>query len=473
MKRQTRERIGSVVAALIVASLATMVVAATGPVPGDGPWLQYKEPGLGGFDAEKLEAVRLRADELGSGAIVVVRKGLVVAAWGDVERRFKCHSVRKSLLSALYGRAVADGKIALDATLGALGIDDIDPLSEVEKTATVEQLLMSRSGVYHPAAKEPRSMKDGRPARGSAKPGERFWYNNWDFNTAGHIYQKATGRGIFEAFREDLAAPLGMEDFRLEDGLYQYERSSSRVPAYAFRLSARDTARFGLLYLRDGKWDGRDLVPASWIERSLKTHTDLGDGNGYGYMWWTYGPGILESRPEATVYAARGTGGQLVALVPSLDLVIVHRADTDFGRGVDGTGVWSLVQGIVDAIDGDARLSRQLEPVRPRSFSRRLPALPDPERVELPTATLDRYVGRYRISPEITVQVDRMDDFLIGTMTGAGEADFFAIGERDFWAPAVGARVRFDLDEEGAVVGATLWFRGEEMRGAPIDGGSR
>ncbi len=459
----------TLVAVSVVAALSCGVAfGASGPVPGDGPWLQYRKPRLGGFDADKLAAVRAQAEEAGSGAVLIVRKGLVVEAWGDVERKFKCHSVRKSLLSALYGAPVARGEIDLAATLGGLGIDDVDPLTDLEKTATVEQLLQGRSGVYHPAAKEPRSMKKGRPTRGSAKPGERFWYNNWDFNTAGHVFEQVTGRGIFEAFDQDLATPLGMEDFEIGDAFYQFERGSSRVPAYAFRLSARDAARLGLLYLRDGKWDGRDLVPTDWIERSLKPHSDLDGGRGYGYMWWIYGPGTIASLPELTVYAARGTGGQLIALVPDLDLVVVHRGDTDFSRGVAGGEVWSLVSGIVDSINGPARLSRKLEPVEAKPFARKLPELKFPEIVTLPVSTLDRYVGDYRISPEVTVKVWRVDDVLVGRMTGTGETDLFAIGETEFWGKAAGARVRFELDEEQQVTGATLWYRGQEMRALPM-----
>ena len=454
------------VVAIIVAT-AGVARGARGPVPGAGPWLQYEDVRLGGFDAAKLESVRSRADELGSGAVFIVRGGVVVAAWGDVERRFKCHSVRKSLLSALYGAAVARGDIDLQATLSDLDIDDVHVLTEAEKKATVEHLIQSRSGVYHPAAKEPRSMKKRRPERGSAGPGETFWYNNWDFNTAGYVFEQATSRGIFDAFLEDLARPLGMEDFRLEDTFYQYERGLSRVPAYAFRLSARDAARFGLLYLRDGKWAQKQLVPADWIEGSWAAHSDLGDNRGYGYMWWIYGPGSNPSRPDLTAYAASGTGGQLIVVVPGLDLVIVHRGDTDFAAPLRGGDVWELVRGIIDSIDGEARRSQKLQELRPQPFTRQLPPLSFPEIVSLPQEVLDRYVGHYIISPEVRVDVRRMDDFLVGTMTGMGETDFFPVSETKFWSRAAGATVTFELDDRGDVVRGTLRLRGQEMIAIP------
>ncbi|HXV75916.1 MAG TPA: serine hydrolase, partial [Candidatus Polarisedimenticolaceae bacterium] len=181
--RVRHARFGSSIVVTLVA-VASAASAAPGADPGSGPWLQYSMVELAGFDPAKLEQVRRQAEAAGSGALLVVRNGSVVVAWGDVERKFKCHSVRKSFLSALYGQAVARGEIDLAATLGQLGIDDREPLSAIEKQATVEQLIQARSGVYHPAAKEPGAMKEDRPVRGSRAPGEAFWYNNWDFNTA-------------------------------------------------------------------------------------------------------------------------------------------------------------------------------------------------------------------------------------------------------------------------------------------------
>jgi len=119
--------------------------------------------------------------------------GAVVAHWGDIETRYMCHSIRKSFLSALYGVHVAKGNIDLDETMGELGIDDKPPLTQLEKQASVRDLLKARSGVYHPAAYETEAMKKARPKRGSHVPGTFYYYNNWDFNTLGAIFEKQTG----------------------------------------------------------------------------------------------------------------------------------------------------------------------------------------------------------------------------------------------------------------------------------------
>jgi len=233
-----------------VLALVTALPALAGErVPGD-TWSRFANPSEAGFDATKLEAAREVWEALPSSAFVVVADGAVVAAWGEVERRFMCHSVRKSFLSALYGIYWDRREIDLNTTLADLGIDDHPaPLLETERRARILDLLKARSGVFHPAAYAGRT--DSQP-RGSQGPGRYFAYNNWDFNTLAVILEQETGADVFEAFDEHFGEPLGMEDWRVSDGYYHYERDKSRYPAYPFRMSARDAARFGLLFARDG-----------------------------------------------------------------------------------------------------------------------------------------------------------------------------------------------------------------------------
>jgi CubicO group peptidase (beta-lactamase class C family) len=88
-------------------------------------------------------------ESLPRSSVVVVDRGKVVIEWGDPGKRIKGSSVRKSLLSALYGNYVRNGRIQLDRTLEQLGIDDDPPLTREEKQATLRMVLQSRSGVYH------------------------------------------------------------------------------------------------------------------------------------------------------------------------------------------------------------------------------------------------------------------------------------------------------------------------------------
>ena len=259
---------------------------------------------------------------------MVVHRGAVVAEWGDTSARTPLASVRKSLLSALIGIAVERGEIDLSRPIGALGIDDNEPsLTAEEKSATVRDLLMSRSGIYHAALYETAAMAAQRPRRGSHKPGTFWYYNNWDFNTLGTIYEHAVRSSIFDAFEREIARPIGMQDYRPSDGEY-FTGAASVYPAYPIRMSARDLARFALLYLRKGRWQDQQVVPAKWVEESTQAYSESGFGPGYGYLWWigSINSGFAPSveLPEGTFFA-QGVGGQYAFVIPRYDLVVVRR----------------------------------------------------------------------------------------------------------------------------------------------------
>ncbi|MGY3444373.1 serine hydrolase domain-containing protein [Bradyrhizobium sp. USDA 4473] len=293
---------------------------------------EHVTPAELGWSETALAQARSFSDQLRSSAVVIVQHGKVVAEWGNTTKPMEVASVRKSLLSALIGIAVSDHLINLDSTLGELGIDDNPPgLSGSEKGATVRELLEARSGVYHAALYETPDMAKMRPPRGSHPPGTFWYYNNWDFNALGTIYEHATGSGIFEALDQKIAKPIGMQDYRQQDGSYVRGEASIH-PAYEIRMSARDLARFALLYLHNGSWAGHQIVPREWVEESTRGYSRAAFGPGYGYLWWT---GFLGGAVAPTVtlpegsFWAEGQGGQYALVVPALDLVVVHRVDRD------------------------------------------------------------------------------------------------------------------------------------------------
>jgi CubicO group peptidase (beta-lactamase class C family) len=288
-----------------------------------------------GWSKEKLATVRTYADSMQCSAAMIVQGGAVVDAWGDIDKKIDAYSVRKSLISALYGIYSSEGVIDINQTLEQIGIDDTpEPLTKAEKQARVVDLLRARSGVYHPVDFETEIMKRNRPARGSHPPGTYFYYNNWDYNVVGTIFEKETGKKIGDAFYERIAKPLGMEDFQPGDVFY-FGGPLSIHRAYHFEITARDMARFGLMYLRHGRWNDKQIVPEAWVEKS--THTSemvkvngLGEVGGYEYLWWVEYGGV--HFPEATLpgmFSARGANGHYILVIPTLDLVIVTRTDTD------------------------------------------------------------------------------------------------------------------------------------------------
>jgi CubicO group peptidase (beta-lactamase class C family) len=287
-----------------------------------------------GWSPAALAVAHERANALHSTALMVIAHGVVVVDWGDTVKRTELASVRKSLLSALIGIAVANKKIDLNSTLARLGIDDNPPsLTDIEKQATVRMLLQARSGIYHSALYETKEMAAARPQRGSHAPGTFWYYNNWDFNALGTIYEHATGLGIYDALEQQIARPIGMQDYRPEDGQY-FTGPDSIHRAYPIRMSARDLARFALLYLRGGIWAGRQVVPADWVRESTRPYSNARYGRGYGYLWWTADPADASGSGEglglpAGTFFALGAGGQTAFVIPKADLVVVNRVDRD------------------------------------------------------------------------------------------------------------------------------------------------
>lgn len=163
-------------------------------------------------------------------------------------------------------------------------------------------------------------------ARGSHRPGEYWFYNNWDFNVLATILRQAIGKDAFSAFESWFARPMKMQDFdpgRCTD----FAEAGTIHPAYLFCMSARDLARLGLLYLRGGTWMNDQLLPEAWIADSLSPHSKSAHGYeahtiAFGLMWWVFRPELLGG---FRCHAALGGSGHGVFVLPEIDAVIVHR----------------------------------------------------------------------------------------------------------------------------------------------------
>ncbi len=318
-------------------------------------WDHVKNVKEMGYNPVKLDKAEQFSKTINTAAVVIIENGLIVDEWGEVDKKYMTHSIRKSFLSAMYGKYVKDGTIDLDKKMIEIGIDDVPPLSDVENKATIRDCIKARSGIYHPALYESQSMKDKKPARHTEKPGAHWYYNNWDFNAAGTIFEKFTGKKIFEAIKESIADPIGMEDFEVEDGEYVTGEESIH-PAYPFIITAHDCARFGLLMLNRGNWDGKQIIDADWVDESTRYHSDatLYFSDGYGYMWWVsrkfnkypHLPNV--EVPEGT-YSARGSGGHYIMIIPEYNMVVVHRVDTFVRNTVSKDDFGTLLNLILEA----------------------------------------------------------------------------------------------------------------------------
>jgi CubicO group peptidase (beta-lactamase class C family) len=189
------------------------------------------DPEKPGWSPDVLTIAQTCTPVIGSAAVMIVHQGYLLAAWGDMTRCHNCHSIWKSLLSALSGLSLEEGCLHMESTLEMLGIGDSAPaLSISEKQATLWDLLQARSGVYHEASYETVWAEAARPARKSHPAGTFWYYNNWGFNVLGIILEQSIGHSLFTEFEQRIALPLPMQDYAWRKQNYAYE-PASRHPA--------------------------------------------------------------------------------------------------------------------------------------------------------------------------------------------------------------------------------------------------
>jgi CubicO group peptidase (beta-lactamase class C family) len=295
-------------------------------------------------------------DESNTTGLVVVDRGRVVYRYGDLEELSYVASVRKSILAMLYGSWVENGTIKLETTLEALGIDDIGGLLPIEKQATIQHVITARSGVYHPASYSGDDLAEA-PPRGSQRPGAYMLYSNWDFNLAGFIFEKLTGRSIYDELQAQLAIPLQFEDWDRSAQHKDGDLTISKYPAYPIWVSTRDMARIGYLMLREGDWNGRQVISKEWARQIASVVTPVHEMNparrrdgyfGYGYMWWVWdGPRAVG--PFKGAYSAVGAVGQWITVLPAVDLVVAHKTHNIYGRRTTTESWQRILEHLIEA----------------------------------------------------------------------------------------------------------------------------
>lgn len=146
----------------------------------------------------------------------------------------------------------------------------------------------------------------------------------------GMILERATSRPVAKFMEERLWQPLGAEadaTWSLDSDRSGFEKMESGINARAI-----DFVKLGSLYLHEGDWNGKRILPASWVRGSTAMSTEHDPSSDYGYWWWTY-----RNEELGNYYAARGNKGQYIVVVPARDAVIV-RDGKDFGDVEDWVG---------------------------------------------------------------------------------------------------------------------------------------
>jgi hypothetical protein len=268
-------------------------------------------------------------DYEGFQSIIISKDNEIIFEYGNTKYNHGyLASCRKSILAILYGMY----PINLNKTLEELNINDKLGLSDIEKTATIKDLLMARSGIYHPASND--CDDENKPERHSKKPSEYFTYNNWDFNALGTIFEQETGINIYDSL-DNLGKQIDFEDFDLDYNKKKYKEYNERIKKdtpsihypYHMYLSARDMLKIGYLMLNQGKYGDKQVVPREWIKEITTLHTTKKERNnedlGYGYLWWVFDEDI--EHPLYKAYMAQGFKGQSIIVIPKSNMVIVTK----------------------------------------------------------------------------------------------------------------------------------------------------
>ena len=280
-------------------------------------------------------------------------------------------SVTKSVIGTLIGIALADGSLrSIDQTLGELLPAYAAEMDPEEAAITLRQLLTMTAGLPEELGRDlPRWMLTDDWVRSilaeplEQSPGEGFAYSNASSHLLSAVLTEATGMSVLDYARASLFDPLGITSrpapdllFTVEENALAYERADFAWPhdpqgvstGFGFlKLTARDMAAFGRLYLDGGRWNGQQVVPTAWVDAATTDQVQVdGAAEGYGYQWWVTTAG---GHPA---YAAVGYGGQLIEVVPDLRLVAVFSTKlTETDAAVDPYSYISILSQIIHQVE--------------------------------------------------------------------------------------------------------------------------
>ncbi|HVO38481.1 MAG TPA: serine hydrolase [Spirochaetia bacterium] len=318
---------------------ATLVKAPESPSVGGAvvPWptrgWKTSTPMAQGMDADKLQSLldSARMQNLSLHSVLVIRHGSIVmekyfGSW-DAAAAHSLFSCTKSFVSALAGIALDKGLIpGLDSpVLSFFAGQSFEEFDSRKRAMTVENLLTMSTGLGW--REEDETYQKMYTDSGDwvkfildlpmvSTPGRHFDYSSGSSHLISAIIQETSGVNGYDFARENLFGPLGIKD-------PSWERDPAGIPVggWGLSLTPRDMAKLGYLYLHDGAWDGKQVVPAYWVSTSTQPQIKASDTWEYGYQWWV--------DPDGAFFAAVGRYGQGIFVVPGLDLVVVFTAHID------------------------------------------------------------------------------------------------------------------------------------------------
>ncbi|MFW5726296.1 MAG: serine hydrolase domain-containing protein [bacterium] len=295
---------------------------------------------LEGFEREPYHKLAGPVRERGGPAGLILKNGYIVASWGDVERVDMTFSVTKSYLSTVAGLAVDSGLIQDVNDKVSSYVWDGTFEGDHNSQITWRQLLDQSSdwsgelfGMYDWADRPPAEGGiDDWKSRELRTPGSTFEYNDVRVNVLAYsllqLWRKPLPMVLKEKIMDPIGASSGWRWYGYEnsfvniDGLMMQSVSGGGHSGGGLFINTLDHARFGLLFMQNGQWNGQQLISEKWIN-SLQQPSAANES--YGYMWWlNRGPRKWEGVPEHLFYAA-GFGGNFIVVDQENELVIVTR----------------------------------------------------------------------------------------------------------------------------------------------------
>ena len=318
----------------------------------DAGW-EVSTPAAEGIDPAQIARLYGNAADLKSNyGLLVVKNGKLIAEdyfhSSSAARPELVQSVTKSYTSALFGIAMGQGIIgSVDEPMMKYFPDLAGGVADSRKNEiTLEQLLQMRAGFpwEESSAELFNVLYSGFHYSTLLKvplvrdPGSDFDYSNLSSHILAIILTEACGTDLLEFADANLNDKIGIRPAKWTKAWEGYRTGHAEL-----YLTARDMARFGQLYLDRGKFNGEQIIPESWVEKSFGIYSkdawkyrvgrnfrDIG----YGYQWWSIKSGSYR------YHLAWGHGGQQIAIIDELDMVIVLTADSLWGQ--HGSGPWKL-----------------------------------------------------------------------------------------------------------------------------------
>ena len=325
---------------LSIICMAALVTGCAGHVfKADGYWptegWKTSTPEAQGMDSAKIGEMfdYIQKSGLDIHSLLIVRNGQLVTEGYfypyKKEYRHILNSETKSITSALVGLAIEDGLIKnTDQKVVDFFPDmKIGNMDDKKKSMTIGHLLTMTAGLEWSETGAYGASNDSNTRMWAQEnqlqyvldmpmkeePGKSFYYNSGASHVLSAIVQKATGKTSLEYAAERIFNPLGITDISWGEDRQGINSGSGRI-----FMKPEDLAKYGYLYLQNGMWDGKQLIPEKWVKESTAKQVDTPDGlagrYGYGYQWW---------QNKFGGYSARGFGGQYLFVIPEYNMVVV------------------------------------------------------------------------------------------------------------------------------------------------------